>query len=266
MDHLAKLENESIYIIREAYKRFRNMAMLWSIGKDSTTLLWLARKAFLGRLPFPVVHIDTGFKFKEIYDFREKYRKAWSLDLIMSRNEAMLRKGTSPSKGKFLCCDALKTGVLKETIRRYGFKALLLGIRRDEHGIRAKERCFSPRDAEFKWDYEHQLPELWDLYKKDVPEGEHLRIHPLLHWAEIDIWRYIKKEKIPTVSLYFAVAGKRFRSIGCQPCCSPIASKANSLDKILKELETTKISERGGRSQDKEDAYTMQKLRSLGYM
>lgn len=266
MDHLAKLENESIYIIREAYKHSRNMAILWSIGKDSTTLLWLARKAFFGKLPFPVMHIDTGFKFKEIYDFREKYRKAWSLDLIVSRNEAMLNAGISPSKGKFLCCDALKTEALKEAIKKYGFKALLLGIRGDEHGIRAKERCFSPRDANFKWDYGHQLPELWDLYKKDVSAGEHLRIHPLLRWAEIDIWRYIKEERIPMVSLYFSVAGKRFRSIGCQPCCFPIESKANSPGKILQELETTKISERSGREQDKEDAYTMQKLRSLGYM
>lgn len=266
MDHLTKLENESIYIIREAYRRFRNMAMLWSIGKDSTTLLWLARKAFFGRLPFPVMHIDTGFKFKEIYDFRERHRKDWSLDLIVSRNEKMLSEGTSPSKGKFLCCDALKTEALKDTIKKYGFKALLLGIRRDEHGIRAKERYFSPRDAEFKWNYDNQLPELWNLYKKDVSDGEHLRIHPMLHWAEIDIWRYIRKENIPTVSLYFAAAGKRFRSIGCQPCCFPVASKADSIDKIIKELETTKISERSGRAQDKEDAYTMQKLRSLGYM
>jgi len=146
------------------------------------------------------------------------------------------------------------------------FKALLLAIRRDEHGIRAKERYFSPRNQDFQWNYQDQPAELWDLYKSKTKVGEHFRIHPMLHWTELDIWRYIQKERIPTINLYFAKNGKRYRSIGCQPCCMPVDSEADSIKRIVKELETTKISERSGRAQDKENAYTMQKLRSLGYM
>ncbi len=266
MDYLYELENKSIYIIREAYARFRNIALLWSIGKDSTTLLWIARKAFFGKIPFPIIHIDTGFKFKEIYDFRNKMKEEWNLNLLISRNKKALDEGMHPEKGKFECCNALKTDALKKTLEEYKFKALLLAIRRDEHGIRAKERYFSPRDSEFKWNYKDQPAELWDLYKSEVKEEKHLRIHPMLHWRELDIWRYIEKEKIPVVSLYFARKGKRYRSIGCKTCCQPIKSKADSLKKIIKELEVTQIAERSGRAQDKEDSYTMQKLRSLGYM
>ncbi len=266
MENIDRLESDSIYIIRDAYKRFKNIALLWSIGKDSTALLWIIRKAFFGRVPFPVVHIDTGFKFKEIYDFREKYKEEWKLDLIISKNEKALEEAVSPKKGRFDCCNRLKTDALKGTIKEFDFKALLLAIRRDEHGIRAKERCFSPRDTDFKWDYNNQPSELWNFYKSSVAEGEHLRIHPMLQWVEIDIWRYIKRENIPTVGLYFSKGGRRFRSIGCCPCCSPVYSKATDIDKIIKELETTKVSERSGRAQDKEDAYAMQKLRSLGYM
>jgi sulfate adenylyltransferase subunit 2 len=143
---------------------------------------------------------------------------------------------------------------------------LLLAIRRDEHGIRAKERYFSPRSADFTWNYQNQPAELWDLYKSQITEEEHFRIHPMLHWTELDIWRYVKKEKIPMVSLYFAKNGKRYRSIGCRTCCMPVNSNANTIGKIIKELETTEEAERSGRAQDKENAYTMQKLRSLGYM
>jgi len=266
MEHLKELENKSIYIIREAYARFREIALLWSIGKDSTTLLWLTYKAFFGRIPFPVVHIDTGYKFPEIYEFRDKYRKEWDLDLIVARNETAIGQGMRPEKGKLECCNLLKTEALKQHIAKRGFKALLLAIRRDEHGIRAKERYFSPRDKEFKWNYQDQAPELWDIYKSEVTEEQHLRIHPMLHWTEYDIWRYIQKENIPSVSLYFAKGGKRYRSIGCKCCCEPVNSNADSIKKIVRELETTKISERSGRAQDKENAYTMQKLRSLGYM
>jgi len=265
MDYLSKLENQSIYIIREAYSQFRKMAMLWSIGKDSTTLLWLIRKAFFGKIPFPVVHLDTTHKFKEIYEFRDKYAKEWGLNLIVAKNEEALARGVCPEKGKLECCTELKTNNLKKVIKKHDFKALYLAIRRDEHGIRAKERIFSPRDDNFSWDYKNQPPELWDQYKIKIGE-EHLRIHPMLAWREIDIWRYIKREKIPMVSLYFAKDGKRYRSIGCEPCCSPILSDADTLDKIIEELEITKISERSGRAQDKETDYMMQKLRSLGYM
>ena len=265
MDHLSELESKSIYIIREAYKQFHNIAMLWSIGKDSTTLLWLCRKAFFGKIPFPILHIDTGYKFPEMIKWRDEYAKKWGLNLIVGRNEEAIKAGISP-KNKLECCTALKTEALKQTITKHKFKALLLGIRRDEHGIRAKERYFSPRDLEFRWDYKNQPPELWDQYKTKQDDEEHIRVHPMLHWTEIDIWGYIKKEKIPIIPLYFAKDGKRYRSIGCKPCCLPINSKADTIDKIIQELKTTSISERSGRAQDKESAYMMQKLRSLGYM
>ena len=161
---------------------------------------------------------------------------------------------------------ALKTNALQMTLAEHGFNGLLLGIRRDEHGIRAKERVFSPRDEDFKWNYKQQTPELWDQYRTRSDEGAHMRIHPILHWREIDIWRYIQREDIPTVPLYFAKDGKRFRSIGCKTCCSPVESEADTVEKIIAEIEGSKTSERAGRAQDKENAYTMQKLRALGYM
>lgn len=265
MDHLSELESKSIFIIREAYKQFHDIAMLWSIGKDSSCLLWLCRKAFFGKIPFPIVHIDTGYKFPEMIKWRDGYAKKWGLKLIVGRNGKAIKAGISP-KNKLACCTALKTEALKQTIEKYGFKALLLGIRRDEHGIRAKERYFSPRNLEFEWDYKNQPPELWDQYKSKQSDEEHIRVHPLLHWSEVDIWEYIKKEKIPIIPLYFAKNGKRYRSIGCKCCCSPVDSDAGDIDKIIQELKTTTISERAGRAQDKEAAYMMQKLRSLGYM
>jgi len=263
---LDSLENQSIYIIREAYSQFRNVAMLWSIGKDSTCLLWLIRRAFFGKIPFPILHIDTIYKFKEIYDFRDKYTKEWNLKLIIARNEDAISNGVGPDRGKFRCCNELKTVALKKAIAKHGFRALYLGIRRDEHGIRAKERFFSPRDEDFEWDYKHQPPELWDQYKTKAAEEEHIRVHPLLGWREIDVWEYVKRENIPVTGLYFAENGKRFRSIGCETCCRPVDSDADTIVKVIEELNTTKISERSGRAQDKENAYTMQKLRSLGYM
>ena len=266
LDYLDELENKTIYIIREAYSRFRNTALLWSIGKDSTAMLWICRKAFFGKIPFPVIHIDTSFKFKEIYAFRNKYAREWGLDLIISSNAQALQAGTHPEKGKFRCCHALKTEALRESIGSYKFRALLLAIRRDEHGIRAKERYFSPRDNGFRWNYQEQPAEMWDLYQSKLSSEEHFRIHPMLHWTELDIWKYIQREKIPIVPLYFARDGLRYRSIGCQTSCSPVNSRARTIPEIIKELEHTDVAERSGRAQDKEDAYTMQKLRSLGYM
>lgn len=266
MDYLDKLENESIYIIREAYSQIKDVAILWSIGKDSTTLLWLIRKAFFGQIPFPAIHIDTGYKFEEIYCFREHYAKEWGLDLRIYKNEQAIRRGMSPDKGRFECCTQLKTDALKIAVAKENLKALYLGIRRDEHGIRAKERIFSVRDEEFEWNYKGQAPELWGQYKTKVNSNEHIRIHPMLNWTELDIWRYIEREKIPVVDLYFAKEGKRYRSIGCASCCEPVDSNADSIDKILSELSTTTISERSGRTQDKESRFIMQKLRSLGYM
>ena len=267
MDHLTILENKSIFIIREAYYKFKDIAMLWSVGKDSATLLWMCRKAFFGNIPFPVIHIDTTYKFPEMYRFRDKYVKEWGINLIVGRNEEAIGKGMGPDKGtKLECCNELKTNALKQIITKHNIKALLLGIRRDEHGIRAKERVFSPRDENFKWNYEDQPAELWDQYKSTSAEDNHFRVHPILHMTELDIWNYIKREKIPVTELYFSKNSKRYRSIGCVPCCSPIESNAQSIDEIIHELETTHTSERAGRDQDKEDAYTMQKLRSLGYM
>jgi sulfate adenylyltransferase subunit 2 len=265
-DHLDRLENQSIFIIREAYSQFRKIGMLWSIGKDSTTLLWLIRKAFFGKIPFPVLHIDTTREFKEIYEFRDRYAKMWDLDLVVLKNEEALSRGIGPEKGKLHCCTELKTNVLKGGLAEHKFKALYLAIRRDEHGIRAKERVFSPRDGKFEWDYRNQPPELWDQYKTKASKEEHIRIHPLLGWREVDVWEYIKKENVPVVSLYFAKGGMRYRSIGCETCCQPIESNADTIERVIEELKTTKVSERSGRAQDKESAYMMQKLRSLGYM
>lgn len=266
MNHMDELESKSIYIIREAYKQFRKIAMLWSIGKDSSTLLWLCRKAFFGKIPFPIMHIDTSYKFPEMIQWRDTYAKKWGLKLIVAQNKESLKAGMGPSKDKLACCTALKTEALKQTIAKHQFKALLLGIRRDEHGIRAKERVFSPRDQNFQWNYKDQPPELWDQYKSKQTEEQHIRVHPLLHWTELDVWEYVKREKIPITDLYFAKNGKRYRSIGCKCCCNPIDSDADNINKIVHELKTTNTAERAGRAQDKENAYTMQKLRSLGYM
>ena len=266
MDHLDELESRSIYIIREAYSQFRDIGMLWSIGKDSTTLLWLCRKAFYGKLPFPVIHIDTSYKFPQMYKFREEKAGEWGLNLLVAKNEKALSEGMCSKKGALECCTQLKTIALRDFLAKLKIKAILLGIRRDEHGIRAKERYFSPRNQDFQWDFKNQPPELWDQYKSKSAEEQHIRVHPMLHWTELDIWRYIKRENIPVTELYFAKDGKRYRSIGCVPCCHPIDSIASNIEEIITELETTKIGERSGRSQDKESAYMMQKLRSLGYM
>ncbi|MCD6476854.1 MAG: sulfate adenylyltransferase subunit 2 [Candidatus Aenigmarchaeota archaeon] len=267
MDHLTQLENRSIYIIREAYAQFKNMACMWSVGKDSCVTLWLCRKAFFGKIPFPVIHIDTGYKFPEMYTFRDEITKKWGLDLIVAENKKAKEEGVSPkTHDKFECCTRLKTDALKILLDERKFDALILAIRRDEHGIRAKERYFSPRDQAFQWDYKNQPPEMWNLYKKLHESGTHVRVHPILHWTELDVWNYIKRENIPINPLYFAKNGKRYRSLGCVPCTQPIDSNADTIDKIIEELKTSKISERAGRAQDKEKAYMMQKLRSLGYM
>ena len=266
MDHLDELENRSVYIIRESYHQFGKLAALWSVGKDSTALVWLCRKAFLGRIPFPVMHVDTGKKFQQMYAFRDQRVREWALDLIVARNEKAIAAGMGPHVNKFECCNQLKTQALKDCIAEHGFEGLLLGIRRDEHGIRAKERYFSPRDRRFQWDYENQPPELWDQYTSQADEETHIRVHPLLHWREIDIWRYVRREGLPGNPLYFARDGKRYRSLGCETCCRPVDSQASTVDEIIEELLTTTVAERSGRAQDKEDTYTMQKLRSLGYM
>ena len=267
MEELKELESKSINIIREAVNQFRNPAVLWSIGKDSTTMLYLIRKAFFGKIPFPVMHLDTGHKFQEMYEFREELVKQWNLNPIISRNEEAIKRGVICSPGNTEeCAVELKTNALKMAMEKHKFDALFVGIRRDEHGIRAKERYFSPRDEKFQWDYKNQPAEMWDIFKGIFEDGKHFRIHPLLHWTELNIWEYTKQEKIPVNPLYFAKDGKRYRSLGCKPSTHPIDSDADTIDKIIEELKTTNTPERAGRSLDKEKAYMMQKLRALGYM
>ena len=266
MSELQDLENKSLYIIREAYAEFKKPAVLWSTGKDSTAALWLCRKAFLGKIPFPVIHIDTGYKFKQMYKFRDELAEEWGLDLLIAKNEGAIKEGVGPEEGKFECCTRLKTEALRKCLDEHGFDALILAIRRDEHGIRAKERYFSPRDEDFKWDYKDQPLEMWDQFQGLVAAGTHMRIHPILHWRELDVWEYVKQEGIPINPMYFAGSGRRYRSLGCEPCTSTIESNAATIDEIVEELRHTKIAERSGRAQDKEKTFTMQKLRALGYM
>ena len=263
---LKDLENRTIYILRETYAEFNRPAVLWSMGKDSTTMLWLCRKAFFGEIPFPVIHIDTGYKFKQMYQFRAEFAREWGLDLLIARNEEACKEGVGPETGKLECCTMLKTEALKQTLEKHGFDALILAIRRDEHGIRAKERYFSPRDEEFKWDYRDQPLEMWDQFQGLVGEGFHMRIHPILHWRELDVWEYVKMEGIPVNPMYLARNGQRYRSLGCEPCTLPVESNAATIEEIVEELRTTRVAERSGRAQDKEKSFTMQKLRALGYM
>jgi len=266
MDNLDALESQSIYILREAYNKIEKLAMLWSIGKDSNVMVWLARKAFFGHVPFPLVHIDTTFKIPEMIAFRDRVAREWGLDLVVGKNEAALAAGMNHTKGRIVCCTALKTDGLKQIIDAKGYTGIIAGIRRDEEGTRAKERVFSPRGVEAQWDYRDQPPEFWDQYKTDFPPGTHVRIHPLLHWTELDVWRYIRRENIPVVSLYFSKDGRRYRSLGCAPCTGSIESEAATLDAIITELENTRVSERSGRAQDKESEDAFERLRVGGYM
>lgn len=266
MDHLNRLEAQSIFILREAYKKFGKLGMLWSIGKDSTVMFWLVKKVFFGHCPFPFIHVDTSYKIPEMIEYRDKIAREYNIDLIVHQNKKALSEGMGPDKGRLVCCKALKTDPLLEVVSKYKFEGLILGIRRDEEGSRSKERVFSERNKDSEWDYTNQPPELWDQFKTDFPKGNHIRIHPILHWNEIDIWSYIAREKIPLVDLYLSRNGKRYRSLGCAPCTGKIESNASTIEEIIQELKNTKTSERAGRAQDQEDAYAMQKLRKAGYM
>ncbi|MFZ3100656.1 MAG: sulfate adenylyltransferase subunit CysD [Desulfitobacteriaceae bacterium] len=266
MEHLDGLEAQSIYILREAYKKFGKLGMLWSIGKDSTVMLWLAKKAFFGHCPFPLIHVDTNYKIPQMIEYRDKIAKEYELDLIVHKNVEALENGMGPEQGRLVCCKALKTDGLQQVVTNYEFEGLILGIRRDEEGSRSKERVFSERNRESEWDYTNQAPELWDQFKTDFPKGNHIRVHPILHWNEIDIWAYIERENIPIIDLYFTKEGKRYRSLGCAPCTGQIESEASTIKEIIEELNNTQVSERAGRAQDQEDAYAMQKLRKDGYM
>ena len=267
MQELRDLENRTIFILREVYFEFKKPAILWSMGKDSTSLVYMTKKAFMGEVPFPVIHIDTHHKFQQMYDFRTKWAKEWKLNLVIAENKEAIADGMGPhSSDKFNCCNLLKTEALKELVEKEGYDALILAIRRDEHGIRAKERYYSPRDKDFKWDYKNQPLEVWDQFQGLQEGQDHMRVHPILHWRELDIWEYVMQENIPINEMYFAKNGKRYRSLGCEPCTNPIDSNADSIEKIVQELRETKLAERMGRAQDKESAFTMQKLRTLGYM
>jgi sulfate adenylyltransferase subunit 2 len=267
--------------------------MLWSIGKDSTVLLWLARKAFFGHVPFPLVHIDTSFKIPEMIRYRDRLAAEWNLNLIYGQNEGALReKRTFPDGAvdRITCCGLLKTEALKRTLSgewpRYRFNhakkayeldkntepftGVIVGARADEEGSRSKERYFSPRNRENSWDVGDQPPEFWNQYKTDFAPGTHLRIHPLLDWTELNIWEYIERENIPTVSLYYNHGdGIRYRSLGCGPCTKHVESDARNVQEIIVELKTGKfanIAERSGRAQDKDDGGGLETLRRDGYM
>ncbi|MDA1131680.1 MAG: sulfate adenylyltransferase subunit 2 [Proteobacteria bacterium] len=264
MDALDALESQSIYIFREAFNRIDRLAMLWSLGKDSNVMVWLARKAFFGRVPFPALHIDTGKKFPEMYEFRDRYAAEWGLDLI--RGECPPVEEIDPSLPPAARSAARKTAGLKRLLAERGYTGVVAGIRRDEEGTRAKERYFSPRSGSGQWDVREQPPEFWGQFNTVFPPGTHLRIHPLLHWTEIDIWRYTQRERIPTVPLYFSRGGKRYRSLGDQDITNPIDSDASTLEEVIEELETTKIAERSGRAMDHESEDAFERLRADGYM
>jgi sulfate adenylyltransferase subunit 2 len=261
---LDDLEARSIAILREAYFRVSPLAMLWSMGKDSTALLWLARKAFFGSVPFPVVLLDTEMELPEVYTFRDELQRDWNLDYKneMCPPESSVDQTLPPATR----AAARKTAGLRELIARERYRGVIVGIRRDEQATRAKERVFSPRMPDGAWDVKHQPPELWDVYHTDVPDGHHLRIHPLLDWTEVDIWRYTKRENIPIVPLYLARDGMRYRSLGEKNITVPVPSNASSIDEIIAELETTRAPERAGRTMDNETEDAFERLRTGGYM
>lgn len=293
MEQLAELEAKSIHILREAYREFGSLCMLWSIGKDSTVLLWLARKAFFGHVPIPLVHVDTSFKVPSMITYRDDLARKWHLNMVVGQNrEAVAAKKTFPDGNcdRMTCCRRLKSEALKHTlsgewprlrmnhatgeydeeVSREPFTGVIVGVRADEEGSRSKERYFSPRDQENDWDVDDQPPELWQYYKTDFAPGTHIRVHPLLDWTELNIWEYIEREGIPLIDLYFDRGeGKRYRSLGCFPCTNPVESTAKTVTEIVAELRSgrfSNIAERSGREQDKEDGGGLETLRREGYM
>ncbi len=286
MDHLDRLESQSIYILREAYHHFKSLCMLWSIGKDSTVMLWLARKAFFGHVPFPLVHIDTSFKIPKMIAYRDKLAHEWGLTMVVGQNTQALGEGMNHTKGRLICCGALKTEALRNTLsgawprwrmnaegryeedtNREPYTGVIVGARADEEGSRSKERYFSPRDKNNDWDVADQPPELWTQFKTDFAPGTHIRVHPLLDWTEVNLWQYIEREQIPIIDLYYDQgSGRRYRSLGCEPCTASIVSTSRTTDEVIAELLTIKTPERAGRAQDQEDPHAMEKLRREGYM
>jgi len=303
LPYLTQLESESIHIMREVAAEFKNPVMLYSVGKDSSVMLRLAQKAFYpGPIPFPLMHIDTGYKFPEMYTFRDRYCLEVDVRLIVERNEEWIAKGCHPLKlGTEKCCWYLKTQGLLAALTKHGFDAAFGGARREEEKSRAKERVFSIRDAFGQWDPKNQRPELWDIYNTRLNEGQTARVFPLSNWTELDIWQYIKKEEIPVVPIYFSMKREvirrngiliplsnvsmvedgaaaqplaeetvetvscRFRSLGCIPCTGAIPSEAQTIDDIIGEVVQARKSERENRVIDLASDAAMEQKKKEGY-
>lgn len=296
LTHLKKLEAESIHIIREVIAQFDNPAMLYSVGKDSAVMLHLAQKAFYpAKLPFPLLHVDTRWKFKQMIEFRDKMAKDLGFELLVHINPDAIEQDINPFvHGSAIHTDITKTQGLKQALNKYKFDAVFGGARRDEEKSRAKERIYSFRDENHRWDPKNQRPELWDLYNGKVKKGESIRVFPLSNWTELDIWQYIYLESIPIVPLYFAkeravvvrdgvkilvdderlpledgeiptMESVRFRTLGCYPLTGAVESKATTLPEIIQEMLLAKTSEREGRVIDSDSAGSMEKKKIEGY-
>jgi sulfate adenylyltransferase subunit 2 len=296
MTHLRQLEAESIHIIREVAAEFDNPVMLYSIGKDSSVMLHLARKAFYpAKPPFPLMHVDTTWKFREMIEFRDNVAEEYGFDLLIYTNEEGVRKGISPfTHGSALYTDVMKTEGLKQALDKYKFDAAFGGARRDEEKSRAKERIFSFRTSTHRWDPKNQRPELWNLYNAKVSPGESIRAFPLSNWTELDIWQYIYLEQIPIVPLYYSkvrpvverdgmlilvdddrlklqpgeevqMKSVRFRTLGCYPLTGAVESTAATLPEIIQEMLLTRTSERQGRLIDHDQAGSMERKKQEGY-
>jgi len=294
--HLRKLEAEAIHIMREVAAEFDNPAMLYSIGKDSSVMLHLALKAFYpAKLPFPLLHVDTTWKFREMIAFRDSRIDALGLELLVHVNEEGVARGIGPfTHGSAVHTDVMKTEGLKQALEKYGFDAVFGGARRDEEKSRAKERIYSFRDANHRWDPKNQRPELWNVYNGSIRRGESIRVFPLSNWTELDIWQYIYLEQIPIVPLYFAqerpvverdgvkimvdddrmplqegeeprLESVRFRTLGCYPLTGAVASTATTLPEIIQEMLLAKTSERQGRVIDSDQTGSMEKKKMEGY-
>ncbi len=295
ISYLKQLESESIHIIREVAAEFKNPVMLYSIGKDSSVMVRLAQKAFYpGKIPFPLMHIDTGFKFKEMIEFRDQYVKEIECRLIVEKNDEAISEGTHPQKiGVDKCCAKLKTRGLLGGIKKHKFDAAFGGARRDEEKSRAKERVFSFRDEFGQWDPKYQRPELWNLYNCRINEEESIRVFPLSNWTEMDVWYYLRNEEIPIVPIYYAQQREvvdrngvlipyddmvklrpgekveklmcRFRSLGCSPCTGAVRSEARTIDDIIKEVEEASKSERENRVIDMTSDSSVDDKKKEGY-
>lgn len=295
LTHLETLESESIHILREAASEFSHPVMLYSIGKDSSVMLRLAQKAFFpGRIPFPLLHIDTSYKFPEMIEFRDSYTRQVGVELIVHQNREALARGANPfALGTQKCCGLLKTKALLDALAEGGFNAAFGGARRDEEKSRAKERIYSFRDSQGQWDPKNQRPELWSLFNSRIDKAESIRVFPLSNWTELDIWLYIHAEKIPVVPLYFArerevverngslipiyaksqlLPGEetkrvkcRMRSLGCMPCTGAIRSGADTLPKIIAEMISFRRSERENRAIDHDEEGSMEIKKREGY-